>query len=58
MKITKWLCIPVLAFGLITVGCGRPDTNVVESEAQTEQEIADADSAYDEEYSQMGQTRE
>lgn len=52
MPNSKWLLLPALVFGLCLItGCGADSsTTVIETEQQTEQEIADADAAYDAQY--------
>jgi len=51
MKLTKWLLVPVVALCFSLVGCGPNDgTTVIESEQQSEEEIAAADTDYDSQY--------
>jgi hypothetical protein len=51
MKFTKWLLVPMMAFGLFTIGCGGSgDSTVVEAEIASEEEVAAADADYDSQY--------
>ena len=51
MKFTKWLLVPMMAFGLFTIGCGGSgDTSVVEAEIPSEEEVLAADTDYDAQY--------
>ena len=51
MKFTKWLLVPMMAFGLFTIGCsGSGDTSVVEAVEVDEDVAAAADEDYDSQY--------
>ena len=47
MKFTKWLFVPVMAIGLFAVGCGRPDSAIVESEQVSSEEQESLDTDYE-----------
>ncbi len=59
MKLSHWLALPAFAVALCISGCG-PDTGttVIEAPVQSEQEVADADAAYEEAYNQGAQSYE
>ena len=50
MKLAKWLWVPACALILSLPGCSGRDNEVIVAPQQTEQEIADADASYDEQY--------
>ena len=59
MTKSNWFVAPLFALAVCLTGCG-PDTGttVIEAPQQSEQEIIDADAAYDEQYQQEAEAYE
>ena len=59
MKHAKWLILPAVALTFSLAGCGSSgESTVIEAPQQSEQEIANADAAYEQQYADQAQSYE